>query len=99
MAIGVETRGRPRYVADLNLAQDLALPYYEEFYAACREFSYRDIIALARRLGCTPRSLYRWKHVQECPKFDTMLKVIAWTAAGKPIKLESQAQAHKASMF
>ena len=99
MGVLTNKRGRPRYVADLNLAQDLALPYYEEFYAACRDLSYRDIIALARRLGCTPRSLYRWKHLEKCPRFDTMLKVIEWTAAGKPIKLESQAQVHKATMF
>lgn len=82
-------RGRPHYVADLDLTEDRTLSYYQKFYDACSTFRYRDVMALSRTLEVSPRTVYGWKYGETFPKrIGIMLQVIDWTVQGKPMKLE-----------
>jgi hypothetical protein len=95
-----ETRGRPRYIADDFPTHDPQLPYSYAFHDACQTFSYREMLALSRRLGCSLRTVYRWKNGEKFPRnIGTMLAVVDWTSRGKAIKLETQAEAHKSPVL
>ena len=78
--------GRPRYIADIKDSHDPAQFYYDLFYNACRDLSYREMLALSRRLKCNIRTVYRWKNEQSYPDdIGVMLTVLDWTKAGKPL--------------
>ena len=67
--------------------------YYDEFYKACHRFTYREMLALSRLLGCNLRTVYRWKNKEKFPRdIETLLVVMGWTKQGKPIKLETQVE-------
>ena len=84
-----EGPGRPRYVADIDFAHDPDQELYDRFYEACREFCYRDVMALSRGLKVTPRTIYNWKNGKTFPIVrGTALMVIDWVAGGKRMKQE-----------
>jgi hypothetical protein len=92
MALIAEKRGRPRYIADYS-GRDLAQPYYDEFYAACDTFTYREMLALSRWFGFSLRTIYRWRSHEDFPRhIETMLVVLDWCGRGKPIRLERRAE-------
>jgi hypothetical protein len=93
-------RGRGAYIADINLANNQELFYTDKFFAACDTLNYHEIIALARAIRVTPRTVYNWKYHQFCPqRIGDLLLVIDWVAAGKPIKLQNQAELRPYGMF
>ena len=87
--------GRPHYVA--RLPKDQSLQFRDNFYQACSTFKYRDIVALSRALGTSPRAVISWKYRERMPRISTALSVLEWTKQGKPMQLESPGQ--KASAF
>ena len=87
MGIGTNGRGRPRYVADIDLTDGATLFYYDKFYEACRTLCYRDCVALSRAFGISLRAVYAWRHTRNFPRhIGTALKVIDWVREGKPMK-------------
>jgi len=93
-----ETRGRPRYVADMEYKEDPAQFYYDEFYKACRPLSYREMLALARWLDIDLRTVYRWRSGESFPRnIGTMLTVLDWVRLGKPIKQQTQKEIQAAN--
>jgi len=101
MALAVERRGRPRYVADYTWKNALVQSYYDEFYNACHTLTYREMVALSRLLGFSLRTIYRWKNDEDFPRhIEAVLVVLEWTKRGKPIRQETQAEvAHNQTMW
>ena len=96
----IPRRGRPRDKADISFAHDPALFYRDKLSAACETLSYHDIMALSRALGKTPRTIYNWRYGTKFPRdIADALRVLDWTAAGKPIKSESQVELRDSVMF
>lgn len=83
--------GRPRYKADIDLTYDRAQFYYDEFYNACRDLSYREMLGLSRTLGYSIRTMYRWRDRQSYPRqTGDILAVLDWTKAGKPLTSQGE---------
>ena len=78
-------RGRPPYVAQLDLVHDPALEFYTSFYTVCESFRYRDIMALSRALGISASAIEKWKYGQRMPRIGTALTVLDWVSQGKPM--------------
>jgi hypothetical protein len=94
----LETRGRPRYIADIEYKDDPAQFYYDKFYKACHPLSYREMLALARHLGFDLRTIYRWRSGESFPRnISTVLTVLDWVRIGKPIKQQTQREIQKAN--
>lgn len=84
-------RGRPRYVAQLEMKDPVA-PYYDSFYNACETLRYRDIMALSRALHVHSRTVEAWKYREKRPGFRKLMEVLAWIEAGKPMRLDQSSQ-------
>lgn len=83
--------GRGQYQADIGCSTDLAQTYYNQFAQACHDLSYHDMNALSRALDLNIRTIYRWRDGKSFPALiDTMLAVLDWHKAGKPIIVRSQ---------
>ena len=85
MTLGIETRGRPFYVADIPSANDTRLRIMTEFYQVTARLKYRDIRALARCLGRHPSTIDKWKYRVSFPSADIAMDVIEWVRRGKPV--------------
>lgn len=59
--------------------------YYQEFYAACSAFGYKDIMAVSRSLDVTPRTVRNWKYRKTLPQDGIVFGVVSWVREGKPI--------------
>jgi hypothetical protein len=84
MAIGSIRRGRPCYVARINLDTDTKLALIDSFYGACAGFHYQDVVQLSRALGIYPGTINKWKYKMQFPHWSTALAVIEWVKQGKP---------------
>ena len=86
MAVGCSRAGRPCFVADIDFSNDLQLAFRDDFYAACAEFRYREIVALARACGVGISTVENWKYRMTFPRKDIAQQIIDWVARGKPMK-------------
>jgi hypothetical protein len=84
MALGTVARGRPYYVALINLDNDRTLRLMDEFYNACRKFHYQEVMQLSRAFHYRPATIYGWKYKITFPKWEIALAVIEWVKQGKP---------------
>lgn len=84
--------GRGQYEADIDFVNDPAEPYYQLFGQVCQDFTYHEMNALRRALDLNIRTIYRWKNKGPSPKLDTILLVLNWHKAGKPITVRSQTE-------
>ena len=81
------TGGRPYYVADINFVNDPDLPLWDEFYKVCRQFCYRDIMAVSRAFGVHYNTVNNWKHGITFPsRRGTAVLIIQWAKNGKPMR-------------
>ena len=86
-------RGRPRRVAVIDYEKDYLRDVYDNFYQACVKLSYSDCVALSHALDVNLRTVYYWRRTMTFPcHIETAFRVIDWVAAGKPTKLQSQAE-------
>lgn len=95
MITGNKAPGRPVYVADIPFENDRQMVLLDEFYSIAKRLRYRDIVALARALGMTERTVYAWHYGERFPRYDIMIDVIEWAKRGKPMRKEYQ----KSSFF
>jgi hypothetical protein len=96
--VNTVARGRPYYVAILDLNNDRRLNLIDEFYKACRGFHYQEVMQLSRALGMHPTTIYGWKYLITFPRYDIALAIIEWVKQGKP-KEKVYHQAHEVSML
>lgn len=86
--------GRPYQVADIDMAEDPILPWYDDFCDACASITYRDMMVASRTLGISWRTIYRWKEGITFPaRIELAQMLIRWVKAGKPLKSVTQVEA------
>jgi hypothetical protein len=76
--------GRPYYIADLDFENNRMFEFQDQFYQACAEFLYQDIVQLSRALGVHPRTVSRWKNKETFPRYEIAVAIIQWVEQGKP---------------
>jgi len=86
MAVNYSKAGRPCFVADFGSTRDKLLAFQGEFYDACSQFRYRDIVAVSRACGITVKAVESWKYGWRFPKKERAEEVLDWVKAGKPMK-------------
>jgi hypothetical protein len=86
--------GRPCPVAVMYDAR-LDVTFYEQFYAACSTFGYRDIMAVSRRLDVSPRTVRNWKYHKTLPVDQIVFAVVEWVKEGKPTEMVPPDQIEK----
>lgn len=86
MAVTYSKAGRPCLVADIDFSNDEELGFWDEFYKACSDFHYAEIMALSRAFGLSTITIERWKYRLSFPRKGTAQQVIDWVKAGKPMK-------------
>lgn len=94
MALGIKTRGRPYYEADIPFQNETKVQFLSQFYKVTAKFHYRDIMALSRKLGVHPSTVERWKYQVTFPRWDIAIDVIEWAKRGKPMNLVYQRDKH-----
>lgn len=94
MAIGIERRGRPYYVADIPFDNDPKMRLLNDFYKVTAKFHYREIMALSWCLHVNPSTVEKWKYRLTFPRWDIAVDVIAWAKRGKPMNLVYQRDKH-----
>jgi len=86
--------GRPYYMADIDMANDPVMEWYDDFCDALDQLTYPDMRAVARTLGITRKTMQNWKEGRTFPaKMQVALMIVRWVNAGKPRKLVTQSQA------
>jgi hypothetical protein len=98
MALGSVGRGRPYYVALINMDNDRKLELMGEFDRVCSQFHYQEVMQLSRALGLNPNTIYCWKYKVTFPHWDIALAVIDWVKQGKP-KEKTYQQGDKVTML
>jgi hypothetical protein len=78
--------GRPCAVAEIDFDNDRKLKLLDEFYYACANLNYLEIMALSRALGVWPSTVKNWKYKITLPRWDIAIDVIEWVRQGKPMK-------------
>jgi len=86
MAVAIRRAGRPHYVAVMDYSNDAEVRFREEFYRACADFHYREIMALSRALGVDVNTVERWKYKLNFPSWYVAYLIIDWVKRGKPMK-------------
>jgi len=86
MAISCRKVGRPCVVADIDFSNDAELALWDEFYEACSDFRYAEIMALSRAFGISPNTVERWKYRINFPRKGIAQQVIDWVKQGKPMR-------------
>ena len=92
MAISISRAGRPYVVADIDFSNDAELALWDEFYEACADFHYAEIMALSRAFGVSPITVERWKYRLTFPRKGIAQQVIDWVNRGKPMRKVSPSQ-------
>ena len=92
MAVSAKV-GRPYRVPDIDLKHDPEQELYDQFYEACRQLTYDDMILLGRFFGIHWITVWRWKAGHTFPKQGAAMQVILWVNDGKPTKTVTQAEA------
>ena len=92
MAISYRKGGRPYAVADIDFSNDAELALWDEFYEACSDLRYVEIMALSRAFGISPNTVERWKYRINFPRKGIAQQVIDWVKQGKPIRVISPSQ-------
>lgn len=87
---GVHPGGAPRYVAVIPFSIAEKQGLIQEFYDACSDFRYRDIMALSRALNLTPQTIQNYKYKTQFPRWEIANDIIKWVKAGKPMERVSQ---------
>lgn len=77
--------GRPAFYADIDLRKDPRQELFDSFYSAMRTLSYREMNALARTLGLSYVTIWRWKLGRAAPQDRAINQVVHWVNCGKPI--------------
>lgn len=90
MAIAINKRGRPYFVADIPFNNDTKMQLLHDFYKVTAKFRYRDIMALRRCLSVHPSTVENWKYKVTFPRWDIAVDVIDWAKRGKPMYLVHQ---------
>ena len=91
----VETRGRPYFVATMPFQNHRKTELLDEFYTILATFRYREVMAVSRALGVSPRTIERWKYRETFPRWDTALTVIEWHKQGRPVQRRLQRQSKR----
>ena len=92
MAISCSKAGRPRVVADIDFSNDSELAFWDEFYEACSDFHYAEIMGLSRAFGVSLRAVEKWKYKEAFPRKGIAQQIIDWVNNGKPMKREAPSQ-------
>jgi len=86
MAISCSRAGRPRVVAVIDFSKDSELAFWDEFYGACADFRYAEIMGLSRAFGVSLRTVEKWKYRESFPRKGIAQQIIDWVNQGKPMK-------------
>lgn len=89
MVVAIAKRGRPHFVAEINLKTDDELELRDKFDNACAGLNYREIMALSRALGVGSSTVEKWKYGITFPSWYIALRVIDWFRRGKPMREEA----------
>lgn len=82
-------RGRPSYYAVLPYQWQGSQGIIKQFYDAIAKLQYRETIGLARSIGVSYATVNRWHYHETMPRrLETMLAVIEWHRAGRPLEVK-----------
>lgn len=90
--------GRPCLVADIDFSKDIELNLWDQFYDACSEFHYAEIMGLSRAYGISRSTVENWKYKKTFPRKGRAQQVLDWVNNGKPMKKVSPGQATSAML-
>ena len=82
--IGPRPRGRPIQAAVIPFDGTAKLRVLQDFNAAIKALSWREVSGLAYTLNRHRDTVARWKYGHQTPSAWTMLEVIDWVRQGKP---------------
>jgi hypothetical protein len=86
MAVATVGSGRPYFVADIDFVDDPDMPLWDEFHQVCKQFHYREVMAVSRAFGVDPVTVRRWKYGISYPsRRGIAVLVILWVKNGKPM--------------
>ena len=99
MILGKKAPGRPFHVAVLPPLSN-RVTVHSDFYRVAKSLNYTEIMALARALRLTQRTVYAWHYGERIPRrWGIMLDVIQWGKDGKPLVRLYQSEKDTDSMF
>lgn len=92
MAVSCARAGRPCLVADIDFSKDSELAFWDEFFGACSDFHYAEIMAVSRAFGVNYHTVEKWKYRIQFPRKGVAQQIIDWVNRGKPMRKISPSQ-------